>query len=288
MSIIVQTLSDWQRRRTKAEKEAIRVKRRRISINEYVSGEIRATGRSSMSNRFSPEPEQTAAKAKATLRQIAKRSPQVMVKITGGGRSQATIAAHLKYIGKHDTAIVFDQDGEILEKDAIKEAVDGWEKTTGYIPKTQKTKEEIEALGERVPVRQAYNIILSMPEGTDPEKVLQAAKETAQDRFGDYQYFYAMHVDRGHPHVHFCVRNKSHRAGTKKLFFGKNDIQGMRKLFAERLQEAGIDCQATSRATRNEKNYTQIHHEVGVINRVRKERRATLRMVQIAAKEQNY
>ena len=34
-------------------------------------------------------------------RQVVRRAPQVMVKVTGGGRSMAAIAAHFRYISKN-------------------------------------------------------------------------------------------------------------------------------------------------------------------------------------------
>jgi hypothetical protein len=45
---------------------------------------------------------------------VVRRAPQVMVKVTGGGRGMKAIAAHFKYISKNGRLDIEDDRGEVL------------------------------------------------------------------------------------------------------------------------------------------------------------------------------
>ena len=50
--------------------------------------------------------------------------------------------------------------------------------------------------GQRRQPRQAFNIVLSMPAGTPPEKVLKAVKKFAREEFAhQHRYAMALHVE---------------------------------------------------------------------------------------------
>jgi hypothetical protein len=58
---------------------------------------------------------------------VVRRAPQVMVKVTGGGRSMAAIAAHFRYISKNGRLEIEDQRGETLRgKDCLHSLADEW------------------------------------------------------------------------------------------------------------------------------------------------------------------
>jgi len=58
---------------------------------------------------------------------VVRRAPQVMVKVTGGGRSMRAIAAHFRYISKNGRLQIEDQRGETLQgKDRLSELADEW------------------------------------------------------------------------------------------------------------------------------------------------------------------
>ncbi|MBW8843351.1 MAG: conjugal transfer protein TraS, partial [Burkholderiales bacterium] len=100
----------------------------------------------------------------ATLRS----APQVVVKVTGGGRGMKAIAAHFRYISKNGRLDIEDDRGEHLSgARAVRDLADDWRFSGGLIP------EEAEQGGRR----EAYNIMLSMPRGTDPLAVQRAARE---------------------------------------------------------------------------------------------------------------
>lgn len=55
------------------------------------------------------------------------RTPEVMVKVSGGGRDSGTVRAHLKYVGRHGKlSIETDEGVEIQGKGAADELVDEW------------------------------------------------------------------------------------------------------------------------------------------------------------------
>jgi hypothetical protein len=96
---------------------------------------------------------------------VLRRAPQVMVKVTGGGRGMAAIAAHFRYIAKAGRVPFEDDRGVTREgKEALSDLAEQWRYGGSEIPTTSGRRE-------------AFNIILSMPRGTDPLTVQRAARE---------------------------------------------------------------------------------------------------------------
>src|SRR5690349_17145814 len=53
---------------------------------------------------------------------VVRRAPQVMVKVTGGGRGMKAIAAHFRYISKNGRLEIEDERGQTVRgKDAVHE-----------------------------------------------------------------------------------------------------------------------------------------------------------------------
>ncbi|OOG85250.1 conjugal transfer protein TraS [Hydrogenophaga sp. A37] len=170
---------------------------------------------------------------------VVRRAPQVMVKVTGGGRSIAAIAAHFRYISKNGRLEIEDQRGETMQgKDSLHHLADEWRMGGARIP------EDAEP-GQR---RQAFNIMLSMPRGTDPLIVQRAAREFAQAELADHKYVMVLHDHQANPHVHISVRAVS-RLG-KRLNPRKNDLHRWRETFAEKLRGYGVEAEATRQVTR--------------------------------------
>ena len=57
--------------------------------------------------------------------------------------------------------------------------------------------------------REAFNIMLSMPRGTDPLVVLRAAREFAKLELVDHRYGMVLHEHHANPHVHLSVKAES-------------------------------------------------------------------------------
>ena len=179
-----------------------------------------------------------AAAVRARIEATVRRAPQVMVKVTGGGRGMGAIAAHFRYISKGGRLDIEDDRGVVERgKDAVREIERQW----------QFGGTRIDQEGHR---REAFNIMLSMPRGTDSLAVQQAAREFARTEFADHRYVMVLHEHQANPHVHLSVKAESKHG--LRLNPRKADLQRWRETFAERLRERGIDAEATRQATRGE------------------------------------
>ncbi|WP_428424460.1 relaxase/mobilization nuclease domain-containing protein [Methylibium sp.] len=176
---------------------------------------------------------------------VVRRAPQVMVKVTGGGRGMKAIAAHFRYISKNGRLEIEDQRGETMRgKDTLSDLADEWRFGGSMIPDDAEP-------GHR---REAFNIMLSMPRGTDPLSVQRAAREFAQAELGDHKYVMVLHDHQANPHVHISVRAESKHG--KRLNPRKADLHRWRETFAEKLRGHGIEAEATRQATRGRsRNY---------------------------------
>src|SRR5262249_30318871 len=102
--------------------------------------------------------------------------------------------------------------------------------------------------------REAYNIMLSMPRGTDPLTVHWAAREFAKAELADHKYVMVLHDHQANPHVHISVRAESTRG--KRLNPRKTDLHRWRETFAAKLRERGVEAEATRQPTRGvNRNY---------------------------------
>ena len=172
---------------------------------------------------------QRAAAVRARLEAtVLRRAPQVMVKVTGGGRGMGAIAAHFRYIAKAGRLPFEDDRGVVREgKEALRALTEQWRYGGSEI-------------GETSPRREAFNVILSMPRGTDPLIVQRAAREFAKAEFADHRYVMVLHDHQANPHVHLSVRAESKHG--KRLNPRKADLQRWRETFAEKLQRLGNRC----------------------------------------------
>jgi hypothetical protein len=155
------------------------------------------------------------------------------------------IAAHFRYISKNGRLEIEDQRGETLQgKDSLRDLADEWRFGGSLIP------DEAEP-GHR---REAFNIMLSMPRGTDPLIVQRAAREFAQAELADHKYVMVLHDHQANPHVHISVRAES-RLG-RRLNPRKADLHRWRETFAEKLRGYGVEAETTRQATRGRsRNY---------------------------------
>jgi hypothetical protein len=189
-----------------------------------------------------------ASKADAIRSRIegtVRRAPQVMVKVTGGGRGMKAIAAHFRYISKCGRLEIEDDRGVVEQgRDAVREIERQWRFGGAYI----------DDVGHR---REAFNVMLSMPRGTDPQILLRAAREFAKIELADHRYVMVLHTHQANPHVHLSVKAESKHG--ERLNPRKDDLQRWRETFAERLREWGVDAEATRQAVRGAvRNYPDL------------------------------
>jgi hypothetical protein len=177
-----------------------------------------------------------AGRGLEVARQLAKKTPQVMVKISGGGKGMKDTHRHLDYISRNGQLELIDQDGRKLEdREAIKDLKDEWR-----------------ALGvpEESSKRECFNVVLGMPAGTPPEALRKAAEDFAAQEFAGHKYVMALHEPNSdertkNPHVHLCVVAAGEDG--RRLNPRKADLRRWRESFAETLRERGVDAMATTR-----------------------------------------
>jgi hypothetical protein len=171
---------------------------------------------------------------------VVRNAPQVMVKVTGGGRGMGAIAAHLRYISKSGRLPFEDDRGVVRDgAEALRDVVDQWRHGGARIP-------------ERSERREAFNIMLSMPAGRKPEIVRNAAREFAKAELANHRYVMVLHTHQVNPHVHLAVRAEG-RDG-KRLNPRKQDLRRWREVFAEKLRGWGIEAEASSQVSRGSRH----------------------------------
>jgi hypothetical protein len=177
---------------------------------------------------------ETAARAA----RVARRVPEVMVKITGRTRDGGHLKAHLDYISRNGALDLEGPDGERLTgPGAVAGLARDWAEEAAMEP------------GRRRNSPVSLSIILSMPAGVEPTRVRDAARAFATAAFGDrFAYVFALHDEGRHPHVHLTVRMLG-REG-ERLNPRKADLQAWRDGFARALRDRGVEAEATPRRAR--------------------------------------
>jgi hypothetical protein len=182
--------------------------------------------------------------SQAQIQQIVRTlrgDPEVLVKVSGGGRSWETVRAHLAYIDRAGGLEVHTDEGETLKgKDVADYLVHDWHLDVAkgqYRPRPTLTEKD------RRP-KQAHNIVFSMPAGTPPHKLLTATQKFAQEKFAPRnRYAMVLHTEQKHPHVHLVVKAVSEQGN--RLCIRKPTLRQWREDFAEYLRELGVAANAT-------------------------------------------
>lgn len=172
----------------------------------------------------------------------AKRSPEVVVKVTGRQSCAAHTGSNMVYIAREDR----DEEHRFELEDQNGDKVEG-------VEKMYETAREWEAFNEQGNARRkgdvSRSMAFSMPAGVDGAKLKEAARAMIQDEFAGHKYVMALHTDTDSPHVHFtyAIRNSD----TQRRHYPKReDLQRYRDKFAAELRSRGIEANATSRKAR--------------------------------------
>jgi hypothetical protein len=179
------------------------------------------------------------------IARTVRHSPEVMVKISGGGQSAKAVAAHFKYIGRHEFEIETDDGEHINGKDAAKALVEDWELDLD----AAESQSPYRGVSGRKPAKLVHNIVLSMPAGTPAAGVLEASRTFAREQFAlKHRYALVLHTDQPHPHVHLVVKTMSEQG--RRINIRKETLREWRRQFASQLRAQGIAANATERAVR--------------------------------------
>jgi hypothetical protein len=179
------------------------------------------------------------------IRRTLSRVPEVMVKVTPGGKSLGAVAAHLSYISQHGELDIETDEGERVSKEGQKALLEDWhlELTAGQYREPRGQERAARA------VKLVHKIVLSMPTPTPPEKVLAAAKNFAREKFGvKHRYAMALHTHQQHPHVHLVVKAEGENG--RRLHIDKALLREWRQDFAQMMRDQGVAANATPRVLR--------------------------------------
>jgi type IV secretion system T-DNA border endonuclease VirD2 len=200
--------------------------------------------------------------AKQRLRRIVRKTPEVMVKVTGRSFGARHMKAHLDYVTRNAKLRAVGGDGRPIEgRLELRALHDEWV-----------MKNELAGSRRDNKVATSVNIMLSMPPGTNADSVERAAAAWAANVLGDrFDYLMTRHDDQKHPHVHITVRAVGFDG--RRLRVNRNDLQRWREHFAEKLRERGVEAEATPRAARGrsrraERQVVRQLKERGILPRV--------------------
>lgn len=187
------------------------------------------------------------------IRRTVRRVPEVMVKVTGGGRKRSAVAEHLSYISHDGELDLETDDGQRVPRSGRKDLLRDWhlELSSGQYRSPSRS-----AKGAVRGIKLVHNIVLSMPAPTPPGKVLAAARAFAREKFAlNHRYVMALHTHQQHPHVHLVVKAEG-RDG-RRLHIDKAMLREWREDFARMMREQGIAANATPRSVRGRSKATE-------------------------------
>jgi len=178
------------------------------------------------------------------ISRTVRHTPEVMVKVTGGGTRRGAVAAHFAYLSRQGNLEIETDDGERIGRlEEHKRLLDDW-----YLELTAGQYRREKDGPARRPTKLVHNIVLSMPAPTPPDKVLAAARQFARQKFAQHRYAMVLHTHQQHPHVHLVV--KAENEFGRRLHIDKQLLRDWREDFARLMREQGIAANATPRAIR--------------------------------------
>lgn len=180
--------------------------------------------------------ERVSDRAIMTMERTARGVPEVVVRITGRQHGSGHVLANFSYIsrlghGEGEELALHTSDGEVLRdgRDMQILAQDWHEWEMGG--------------GARRQGATSISMILSMPTGTDPERLQEAALDFARTEFANRSWVASLHVDRDHPHVHLTFARRD--LDGRRFHPDRDDLFRYRQRFAEKLRDRGIEANAT-------------------------------------------
>jgi hypothetical protein len=173
---------------------------------------------------------------RARLQGMARAKCQVMIKITGGAKNARSVSNHFNYLSRDGELELRDQDGNTIQgEEALKDLADHWKVLSPKVDDADGRKE-------------TFNIVFSMPEGTDARALAAAVQETARIEFANHKWVMVQHFDEPQVHAHISVKTESLEG--VRLNPRKVDLQRWREMFAYQLRERGVEAEATRRGPR--------------------------------------
>jgi len=182
------------------------------------------------------------------IRRTVARAPEVMVKVSGGAKTLRGALAHLRYIDRQGRLEIETDQGETLKGEGTERQLLGdWDLDV----LDAEARSPYRGVPGRRPAKILHNVVLSMPSGTSPQKLLAASRAFAREQFAlKHRYAMVLHTDQDHPHVHLVIKAMSEDG--RRLNIRKATLREWRREFARQLRAEGVAANATERAVRGE------------------------------------
>jgi len=180
-------------------------------------------------------------RAIAAMDRTARRVPEVMVRATGRQHGGGHVLANFTYItrlgrGEDKQVALYTSDGDVLHDGRDMQIL------------AQDWQEWEMGSDDRRKGATSISMILSMPAGTDPHGLRDAALDFAREEFANRSWVAALHQDRDHPHVHLTIARRDHDG--RRFHPTRDDFYRYRQRFAEKLRGRGIEANATAARAR--------------------------------------
>jgi hypothetical protein len=171
----------------------------------------------------------------AQLARTVRRVPEVMVKVSGGASSVAGAVAHLRYVDRQGELAIETDEGRSVEGQGSERGLaTDWdlEASAAEIARPYRGK------AGRQASKLVHNVVFSMPQGTPPDKLLEAVRGFAREQFAlQHRYAFVLHTDQKHPHVHLIIKAQSEHG--QRLNIRKATLREWRSRFADKLRARG-------------------------------------------------
>jgi hypothetical protein len=182
------------------------------------------------------------SETKEGLRRLVDRVPEVVIKAEGGGLTSEGIMKYMVYMTRSGQLPATDEQGDPIKgKEDVVRAHDRW---------------DLDMTKGQGRLFMSFNLILSMPKGTDPDKLFSAARRFASEQLSNHDYMLVLHTQDtdpkkpapSHPHVHIALKAED-RDG-RRIHIRKPLLRIWRESFAAHLRAVGVPANATHRSMR--------------------------------------
>jgi Relaxase/Mobilisation nuclease domain len=182
------------------------------------------------------------------IRRTVRRTPEAVVKVLPRASNDLkAVGKHIDYIRRNGELELETDDGEHVSGQMGKDLLEDWDLDIDDV----RRQATLVATRGREPPKLVHKLMLSMPPGTRPEKVLEAVGNFAREEFwGLHRYAFVLHTDEAHPHVHLVLKAVSEQG--VRLNIKKETLRHWRSEFARNLRLRGVEANATERAVRGE------------------------------------
>lgn len=180
------------------------------------------------------------------IRLTVNRAPEAVVKVLPRSSNDLkAVGKHIDYIGRRGNLELEGDDGERLQGRVADALLEDWDLDVDDV----RRQGSLAAASKRPPPKLVHKLMLSMPPGTPPQKVLSAVRNFAREEFhGQHRYAMVLHTDEPHPHVHLVLKAVSEQG--VRLNIKKATLRHWRSQFASHLRGLGVAANATERAVR--------------------------------------